>query len=109
MPIPLRPLLLSMLLFGAPGLTLAASADEAIRLQIMLQHLDTLETLTSEAAASASASAGERYFFDYPRLNQDLQRVRQGVFDYLHPSRAQPRDPAQLHGDYRRERDEAVQ
>ncbi|MFA7944763.1 RAQPRD family integrative conjugative element protein [Pseudomonas brenneri] len=32
--------------------------------------------------------------------------MRQGVLDYLHPSRAQPRDPTELHGDYRRERDE---
>lgn len=108
MPISLQVPLLAILLFGAPALTLAASADQASRLQLMLHQLGTLETLAIEAAAGASVSASERYFFDYPRLNQDLQRVRQGVFDYLHPSRAQPHDATQLSGDYRRERDEVL-
>ncbi|MCQ9186712.1 hypothetical protein KMT30_48280, partial [Streptomyces sp. IBSBF 2953] len=45
--------------------------------------------------------AQERYRFDYHQLIQDIQRIRRGVRSYLSPSRAQPRDPAELVGDYR--------
>ncbi|MBF3224681.1 RAQPRD family plasmid, partial [Pseudomonas aeruginosa] len=45
-----------------------------------------------------------RYHFDYPRLLADLARVRAGIQFHLTPSRAQPRDPSELAGDYRTER-----
>ncbi|WP_458079571.1 integrative conjugative element protein, RAQPRD family, partial [Pseudomonas aeruginosa] len=38
--------------------------------------------------------------FDYSRLAADLQRIRQGLQDYMTPSRAQPRDPSDLSGSY---------
>ncbi|MGS8282218.1 integrative conjugative element protein, RAQPRD family, partial [Pseudomonas aeruginosa] len=44
------------------------------------------------------------YHFDYPRLLADLARVRAGIQAHLTPSRAQPRDPSELAGDYRTER-----
>ncbi|MGU2476414.1 RAQPRD family integrative conjugative element protein, partial [Pseudomonas aeruginosa] len=37
-------------------------------------------------------------------LLADLARVRAGIRTHLTPSRAQPRDPSELAGDYRTER-----
>lgn len=84
----------------------ASSADEHIRLALILQQLQRIDTLSHEAKAIAAAPHA-RYAFDYPRFTHDLQRLREGITDYLHPSRAQPRDPVELSGDYRRESPEA--
>jgi RAQPRD family integrative conjugative element protein len=85
-----------------PSVALASAADEHTRLALILQQLQRIDTLSHEAEASTAASQG-RYAFDYPRFARDLEHLRQGITDYLHPSRAQPRDPAELSGDYRRE------
>ena len=58
----------------------------------------------ADSAARAPIQPGERYHFDYPRLLADLARVRAGIQAHLTPSRAQPRDPSELAGDYRTER-----
>lgn len=98
-------LLVLHLVFG-PSVALASSADEHTRLALILQQLQRIDALSREAAASAAAPQA-RYAFDYPRFTHDLELLRQGITDYLHPSRAQPRDPAELSGDYRREPAEA--
>jgi len=99
----------------APGLTLAlllglcvsghASADDATpehaRLAAALRQLDSIERLVAQQAAQQQDERA-RYHFDYARLTADLERVRAGIHDYLTPTRAQPRDPALLFGDYRR-------
>ena len=92
-------LLLSLAI--AHGSGYAASADEQIQLSLVQQQLDTIERLATRAEAASTAEPDDRYRFDYPRLIQDIQRIRQGVQGYLSPSRAQPRDPAELVGDYR--------
>ncbi|MEF9898098.1 MAG: RAQPRD family integrative conjugative element protein [Pseudomonas sp.] len=79
----------------------AASAHEQDQFSLILQQLDTIERLATRAETVSTAEPNERYRFDYPQLNQDIQRIRQGVQDYLSPSRAQPRDPGELVGDYR--------
>ena len=91
----LLPLALSLV----HGASLAGGAQERLALDLLLRQLDTLEVIAQRSEASAMPS--ERYRFDYPRLHQDLQRIRQGVRGYLSPSRAQPRDPGELIGDYR--------
>ena len=98
-------LLIPHLVIG-PSVTLASAADEHTRLTLILQQLQRIDALSREAAASAPVSL-ERYAFDYPRFASDLERLRDGITDYLHPSRAQPRDPIELIGDYRRESPEA--
>lgn len=103
MPVSLRACLIALLYCASSAPALAASADETSRLTLVLQQLANIETLAGEAEAGASTTESERYFFDYPRLHQDLQRMRRGVRDYLSPSRAQPRDPAELSGAYRTE------
>ncbi|MDF5890285.1 RAQPRD family integrative conjugative element protein [Pseudomonas syringae pv. syringae] len=79
----------------------AASAYEQDQLSLIQHQLDTIEHLATRADANRASEPGDRYRFDYPRLTQDIQRIRQGVQNYLSPSRAQPRDPTELVGDYR--------
>lgn len=83
------------------GSCYAASAYEQEQLSLIQRQLDTIELLSTGAMEAGEAEPDERYHFDYPRLIQDIQRIRQGVKDYLSPSRAQPRDPSELVGEYR--------
>ena len=98
-------LLIPHLVIG-PSVALASTADEHTRLTLILKQLQRIDTLSHEAEARAAVPQG-RYAFDYPRFARDLEHLREGVTDYLHPSRAQPRDPVELSGDYRRESPEA--
>ena len=88
------------------GLCLAGhtNADDATpehaRLAAALRQLDSIERLVAQQATQ-QLDAHARYHFDYARLSADLDRVRTGIRDYLTPTRAQPRDPAVLLGDYR--------
>lgn len=79
----------------------AASAHEQDQFSLILQQLDTIERVATRAETANTSKSVERYRFDYPRLSQDIQRIRQGVQGYLSPARAQPRDPGELIGDYR--------
>jgi RAQPRD family integrative conjugative element protein len=99
--------LLGLHIIASAPMALASSADEHIRLALLLEQLGQVETLANEAEAIASHAPHERYAFDYPRFTHDLERLRQGITDYLHPSRAQPRDSVELSGDYHRESPEA--
>ena len=83
------------------GSSYAASAHEQEQLSLVQQQLDTIERLAARAETTNRSEPDERYRFDYPRLTQDIQRIRHGVQDYLSPSRAQPRDPIELVGNYR--------
>ncbi|MED7666717.1 conjugal transfer protein [Pseudomonas moraviensis subsp. stanleyae] len=78
----------------------AMSDDEQAQLSLIQRQLDTIERLAARAEAATTTGPHERYCFDYLRLSQDIQRIRQGVQGYLSPSRAQPRDPGELVGDY---------
>lgn len=95
--------LLGLHIVASTPMALATSADEHTRLALLLEQLRQVEILAVEAEASASKVPHERYAFDYPRFAHDLERLREGITDYLHPSRAQPRDPIELSGNYRRE------
>ena len=100
---PSRSLVLVCLLFATLGLSSAFAVDEAPeqeRLAALVRQLDLADHL-AQGAAKAAAQGPARYRFDYPRLRDDLKRVRAGVQDYLAPLRAQPRDLAPLAGEYR--------
>ena len=56
------------------------------------------------AAAQADPADRGRFFFDYRQATSDLNTIRSGIDRYLEPSRAQPRDPSYVAGNYRRER-----
>ena len=94
-----RCLLLSLAIVH--GSSYAASAHEQDQLSLIQRQLDTIERLATRAEVASTAEPDERYRFDYPRLSQDIQRIRQGIQGYLSPSRAQPRDSDELVGDYR--------
>ena len=94
-----RYLLLSLAIVH--GSSYAASAHEQDQLSLIQRQLDTIERLATRAEAASTAEPVERYRFDYLRLSKDIQRIRQGVQGYMSPSRAQPRDPSELVGDYR--------
>ena len=92
--------LLLLIIAIAQGTSYAA-ADEQGQFNLIQQQLDTIERLATRAHTNSMSEPNERYRFDYSRLIQDIQRIHQGVLDYLSPSRAQPRDPGELTGDYR--------
>lgn len=94
-----RCLLLSLAIVH--GSSYAASAHEQDQLSLIQRQLDTIERLATRAEVASTAEPDDRYRFDYPRLIQDIQRIRHGVQGYLSPSRPQPRDPSELVGEYR--------
>jgi RAQPRD family integrative conjugative element protein/integrating conjugative element protein (TIGR03758 family) len=96
--------LVTALLLGQSPMALAESPAQRQELVAALRQLDALERTVADSAAHAPIQPGERYHFDYPRLLADLARVRAGIQAHLTPSRAQPRDPSELAGDYRTER-----
>ncbi len=98
------PTVLAMtLLMGLSPMSFAESPAQRQELVAALRQLDALERTFADRAAHAPIAPDERYHFDYPRLLADLARVRNGIRDHLTPSRAQPRDPSELAGDYRTE------
>lgn len=97
-------LTLFLVALSAPHARAGDSDAEREQLGAVIRQLDITERLAVQTAA-LSAPEGTRYHFDYARLQQDLQRVRQGIEHYLTPSRAQPRDLQPLAGDYAREVD----
>ncbi|MDQ0741194.1 RAQPRD family integrative conjugative element protein [Pseudomonas sp. W4I3] len=100
MPTPfiLRPLISVLLL--ASSCANAASSQDQIEMVLIQKQLEITEHLVSRANTTNTPNESARYRFDYLRLIQDIQRIRQGVQGYLSPSRAQPRDPGELVGDY---------
>ncbi|WP_431819425.1 RAQPRD family integrative conjugative element protein [Burkholderia sp. F1] len=84
----------------------AGEAELRAELAVMARQLEGLERQAERGAALATANYvpnDSRYHFDFMRLRDDVRRIRGGVEDYLTPVRAQPRDPIELHGDYRQD------
>ena len=87
-------------LFALPGAShAAASAAEQSNLELMIRQLESIQRISKQSAALPEAE-GARYHFDYERFDKDIELMREGIRDYLTPSRAQPRDPAELTGHY---------
>ena len=86
--------------------TLGAAAQDAPErsdLALALRQTTAIEQLAYRASSGAVYATGARYSFDYSAFVADLERVRQGIHNYLSPSRAQPADLVDLSGDYRAE------
>lgn len=97
----------SLMLTAALAVPLTAHADVPAQRQDLataLRQLGALEQFVARSAAATPIVPDDRYHFDYLRLLADLARVRTGIQSHLSPSRAQPRDIAELVGDYRSER-----
>ena len=95
--------LMTALMASLPLVAYADTPAQRQELAAALRQLDALERFVGQSAANTPITTGERYHFDYPRLLDDLARVRTGIQSHLAPSRAQPRDPVVLSGDYRSE------
>jgi len=93
----------ALLAVALPTAVLAETGLQRQELAAAMRQLGALERLIRHSEANTPIAAGERYYFDYPRLLADLAQVRTGVQAYLTPSRAQPRDVSELSGDYRSE------
>ena len=92
--------LLGSIGFGPPTFAGNSSSEEA-NLAAILRHLDAIECLSR--ASDGIDSTATRYHFDHARLHADISRIRRGIEDYLTPSRAQPRDPSAVLGQYSRD------
>lgn len=89
---------LMMLWLFSPYCRATTAADQT-QLTLMIQQLNALEH-TARDMNLKKYEPGKRYYFDYPRLTRDIERIRLGLENYLTPSRAQPRDPVELSGSY---------
>ncbi|EAM1380952.1 conjugal transfer protein [Salmonella enterica] len=94
--------ILIALFFSSPAF--AAALIEREELTLSLSQLSQIEASLHRAQQSARTGINERYYFDYPRIHDDITTLRSGIEHYLTPTRAQPRDTATLVGQYREER-----
>ncbi|EAM9239483.1 conjugal transfer protein [Salmonella enterica] len=94
--------ILIALFFSSPAF--AAALTEREELTLSLSQLSQIEASLHRAQQSARTGINERYYFDYPRIHDDITTLRSGIEHYLTPTRAQPRDTATLVGQYREER-----
>lgn len=93
--------LLVLSMFFMPVMASAAEKDE---LALALRQLDQVQSALERAKIVAVQNESDgRFFFDYEQATRDLKTVRQGIENYLEPSRAQPRDQGALVGQYRKE------
>ncbi|ENG2643611.1 RAQPRD family integrative conjugative element protein [Salmonella enterica] len=85
-----------------PAITaFSAPLTEREELTLSLNQLNQIEASLHRTQQSARIGMNERYYFDYPRIHNDITALRSGIEHYLTPSRAQPRDTATLVGQYR--------
>ncbi|WP_282361590.1 RAQPRD family integrative conjugative element protein [Pseudomonas sp. PS01300] len=96
---PYLPIIAVFLTFNASAQALREHSD----LQLLQQQVIVTQKLAERAARAQSHIDENRYRFNYLRFDADLKRVRQGIHNYLAPSRAQPADLVELSGDYRTE------
>ncbi|HCL5535548.1 TPA: integrative conjugative element protein, RAQPRD family [Citrobacter werkmanii] len=94
-----------VLLLSCSSLPVLAQAAEKDELAQVMRQLDQVQVSYDRARALSAQSADDgRFYFDYVRASQDILAMKQGISQYLDPSRAQPRDAAAVEGRYRQER-----
>ena len=81
----------------------AQESRERSDLGLVQRQLTAIDQSAERAESSSDDAVGTRYRFDYPRFAADLERVREGIQQYLSPSRAQPSNLVELAGQYRAE------
>ena len=81
-----------------------ASSEAFEREQLMLiqKQLHNAELLLKNAQKNITPNETTRFWFDYQRLEKDLQQIQLGVQNYLSPHRAQPRDSYDIARSYSR-------
>lgn len=86
-------------LFTMTSVQAAGTASEQANIEVMIRQLNAVEAVAHRSAELPN-DGSQRYHFDYQRMAGDIARIRQGLQDYLSPSRAQPRDPVEISGHY---------
>ncbi|MGJ0629903.1 RAQPRD family integrative conjugative element protein [Xenorhabdus bovienii] len=81
----------------------AAEKDELASAKHLIEQVKMALERANIAESQSEASEPPRYYFDYLRIKTDLNTLKDGIDDYLTPSRAQPRDLGLLSGHYRQE------
>lgn len=100
-----RLVLKGVLLMSCSCLPALAQAAEKDELAQVMRQLDQVQASFDRARVlSAQSTDDGRFYFDYVRASQDILAMKQGISQYLDPSRAQPRDAAVVAGRYRQER-----
>lgn len=90
-----------VLLMSCSCLPVIAQASEKDELAQVIRQLDQVQASLERARALSAQSADDgRFYFDYVRASQDIVSMKQGISQYLDPSRAQPRDAAAVEGRY---------
>jgi RAQPRD family integrative conjugative element protein len=84
---------------------LAQSDYEREQIRLLLVQLTNIETIAKQMESNTKALDTDRYRFDHARFHQDLKSVRAGLEHYRTPSRAQPRDVAELIGEYKKQKE----
>ena len=95
---------LVLLSFLSSAAAQASEKDELASVQRQLDQVQASLERARVAVAQADPADRGRFFFDYRQATSDLNTIRNGIDRYLEPSRAQPRDPSFVAGNYRRER-----
>ncbi|HHQ2813446.1 TPA: RAQPRD family integrative conjugative element protein [Pseudomonas aeruginosa] len=92
-----------LVIFLATLPAVAQENRERSDLGLVQRQFNAIEQLVDRAESGSDGATGARYRFDYQRFTADLERVREGIRNYLSPSRAQPADLVELAGQYRTE------
>ncbi|EOG3622678.1 RAQPRD family integrative conjugative element protein [Pseudomonas putida] len=93
--------LLVMCLVTLPAV--AQESRERSYLGLIQRQFTAIDQLADRAKSASDENDGARYRFDYLRFATDLARMREGIQQYVSPSRAQPADLVELAGQYRAE------
>lgn len=93
----LKKIALPLLVASLVATPVAASETfEREQLTLVLKQLQNAQRITVAAHQNITPTETERFWFDYERLERDLEKIQLGIERYMTPNRAQPRE---LHGD----------
>jgi len=79
--------------------TYAITDQERSVLQRLKTELGSVANIISEAQQAANQR--DRRQVDYQRLNDDLEKIQQGILDAINAERREPRSLPPVDGDYR--------
>ncbi|MGR3807776.1 RAQPRD family integrative conjugative element protein [Pasteurella testudinis] len=87
-----------MPLIAAFALTFSmpTTASEQEQLAQAIKQLDAAQASLVRALQQSKTSAKSREYFDYSAAQRDISTVKNGIQQYISPSRAIPRNPQAL-------------